>query len=130
MRAKAQHSNMLLAPKYLGITGPIWTVEGRIAAMGVRLRSRWALSGRIHAGGDSRRPAGEYAGAVGVVTGRFAPENLRPRFGMSPIRPLAVAATDNGPLAPERASGIGLREAPAMLLGCGPPRSERRREHG
>ena len=41
-----------------------------------------------------------------------------------PIRTLAVAATDHGLLAPERATGMGIREAPALLLGCALRRSE------
>jgi len=35
--------------------------------------------------------------------------------GAHPIRTLAVAATDNGPLAPEPAGGIRLREVPMVL---------------
>jgi len=46
---------------------------------------RWALCGRIHAGGDGRRTACEYAGAVGVL-----PATIR----MSAIRTPPVAAPD------------------------------------
>jgi len=42
-------------------------------------------------------------------------------------RPLPVAATDHARRAPELAAGIGLREALAMLRGCGLRRSEDRR---
>jgi hypothetical protein len=45
----------------------------------------------------------------------------------SAIRTLAVAATDNGLLPPELTAGIRLREAPGMLLDCGPRPSEARR---
>jgi len=41
----------------------------------------------------------------------------------SPTRPLAVAATDDGRRR-NRPPGIRLREGPAMLLGCGPRRSD------
>jgi hypothetical protein len=41
-----------------------------------------------------------------------------------PIRPRAVAATDHGREAAEPAAGIAPREAPALRLGCWPPRSE------
>jgi hypothetical protein len=42
----------------------------------------------------------------------------------SPIRPPAVAATDDGRLASELAAGIRLRKAPAMpwATGCAGPR--------
>jgi hypothetical protein len=52
---------------------------------------------------------------------------LRPWTTPSPIasstRALAVPATDNAQLAPERAAGIGLRKRPAMLPVCGVRRS-------
>jgi len=57
-----------------------------VRCAGARFAHRWALFGRIHAGGDGRRTARDYAGAVGAVTGRFASENLRRRFGMSAVR--------------------------------------------
>jgi hypothetical protein len=41
-----------------------------------------------------------------------------------PIRNLAVAATDNGRLAPGTAAGIGRGKRPAMLLCCGLRRSQ------
>src|ERR1022692_989079 len=56
---------------------------------------RWALFGRIHAGGDRRRTARECAGAVGVVP---AISDVLWYVGHPPA--LAVAATDNGRLAP------------------------------
>jgi hypothetical protein len=60
------------------------------------------LFGRIHAGGDGRRTAGEYAGVVGMVPA--TPSACRPSAR------LAVAATDNGLLAPESGSRHRARE--------------------
>jgi hypothetical protein len=69
-----------------------------------RLREEWCAS---------RQPVALQA----MDEGAFHPARI-------PIRPLAVAVTDHGRRAPERAAGIGMREAPAILLGCGRRRSE------
>jgi hypothetical protein len=73
--------------------------------------------------------AGRSGGVIGLGCVR-PPAGERPDLGQhpspiaSPIRPPAVAATDEGRRAPELAAGIGVRDAPAMLLGCSLRRSE------
>jgi len=68
---------------------------------------RWALFAGIYDGGDGRRTARECAGAVGVA-----------------LATIRMSATGGG-ADRQRAAGAGigrqhwLREAPAMLLGCG-----------
>jgi hypothetical protein len=69
----------------------------------------------VHRGRGTHRAAG----APERRWGNAAP----PARHASPIRPPAVAAADSGLLAPELAAGIGLREAPAILLGRGRRRS-------
>jgi len=64
---------------------------------------RWALVGRIHARGDGRRTAREYAGAVGVITGRFAAA-ISDRVSSRALRVLSAAGRGGWRWAPECAT--------------------------
>jgi len=88
-------------------------------------RARWATPSGGTADGASWKGRGHRFNRRAPSRRMKAPvlHSLSPPI-MSPIRPPAVAAPDDGGRAPELAAVIALREAPTVFLGCGPHRSD------